>query len=401
MIAYAVLCLLCPFLISGYAFAEGRLLIKPHIETGWQRDSNFHKAEDTEREVDTYFVKPGLEFGYTTEKSLISLDYWFNVLRYDDKDDNVPDSQKADQFDYTEHMADFTAETWVTERLQLGIDNLYWKTRDDANANELSNVVDRFEYDLNRFSPRLLYNFGEKFGLGLKYTNLLTDYDNDSESEDSDENRGTFTFYYYFDSLTSLDLDYQYWKRDYDKTSQDYDSNQVMLNLNKQFNRFVFSVGAGYHMRDFDNASNAPAVEGGDIEQFVWKTSVFAQNPPDATSKPKSSMYLSIGNNLNDSGAGNSYYAATRFDARFTYLLFERLNLTLEGWFQNSDYETSAREDDRWYVAAAADYYLFDDMLSIGVQGGAEERDSSQTGRDFENEFVMVNVKFNYDMGSK
>ena len=396
----AGLFILLSLVVSGTVYAQGRALIKPHIETGYQRDSNFHKSQTTEREVDTFYVKPGIELGYTTDKTLVSLDYWAKILKYDDKDDNVPAAQKADRFDYTEHMADFTAQTQATERLQLGIDNLFWKTRDPANADAASNAVDRWEYTLNKFTPRMLYNFGDKFGLGLKYTNLMTDYKDDAvgQGEDSDENRGTLTFYYYFNSKTSFDLDYQYWQRDYDKTSEDYDSNQIMVNVNRQFNYFTMGAGAGYQNRDFSNEAN---VTGGDQSQFVWKAYVMGQNPPDATSKPKSYMYVSVGNNLNDNGAGDSYYTSTRVDAVFSYLFMERLKFTLDGYYQNSDYETSTREDDRWYAALAVDYYMFNDILSIGVKGGMEERDSNDNTKDFDNDFVMVNVKIAYDMGSK
>ncbi len=391
-----VLFLLCSLFCAGPVFAEGRTLIKPHVEVGWQRDSNFHKSDTNEKEVYTYNARPGIEFGYTTEKSTISLDYWANIYKYDDEDDIPAGQVKADSFDYTEHLADFKIQTQATDRLLLGLDNYYTKTRDPASADASSNGVDRYKYSMNRFAPRVVYNFGEKFGLGLKYTNLITDYNDDITSEDSDENRGTANFYYYFNPKTSFDLDYQYWTRDYDKLTSDYDSNQIMLNVSHQFNYFTVTVGAGYHTRDFDQT-----VATGDISQFVWKASIFGQNPPDAEGVPKHSVYLSVGSNLNDSGSGDTYYNSTRFDGSLTYYAFDRINLTLSGSFQNSDYDTSTREDDRWNVSLAADYYLFHERLSIGVEGGAEDRDSNAAGKDFKNEFVMVNVKFNYDFGSK
>ncbi|CCK78941.1 conserved uncharacterized protein [Desulfobacula toluolica Tol2] len=397
---------LLSFLVSLFfatsSFADGRILIKPHIETGWQRDTNFHKSDTNTKTVDTYNVKPGIELGYTTGKSLVSLDYWFNVLEYDDQDNVSADPFKAGDFDYIEHMADFTAQTQFTDHLLIGLDNFFQKTSDPANAQANSNATDRFKYIMNRFTPRLLYNFGNKFGLGLKYTNLITDYSDDdvNEGEDSVENRGTFTFYYYLNQKTSFDLDYQYWNRDYDNNASfrtsDYDSNQVMLNLTHQFNYLSFTAGAGYHAREFDT----PPLKSGDIEQFVWKLSVSGQNPPDAEGIPKSSIYLSLGSNLNDSGSGETYYNSTRFDAQVTHLFMEKINCTLAGWFQNSDYETEDREDDRWFMSAAADY-LINDFFSLGLEGGFEERDSNKPGKDFDNKYIQFNVKFNYNMGDK
>jgi hypothetical protein len=37
----------------------------------------------------------------------------------------------------------------------------------------------------------------------------------------------------------------------------------------------------------------------------------------------------------------------------------------------------------------------------VGLSGGLEERDSNQAGKSFDNEYVMLKAKFNYDLGSK
>jgi len=388
---------LCSLFAAVTVFAQGRMVIKPIIEAGWQRDTNFHKSDTNTKTVDTFNIKPGIQLGYTTPKSKISLDYYLNDISYDDQDDVAAGQIEADEFDYTEHKLLFGARTNPTDMFSVGLDNLYWKTRDPANADAASNSVERFKYDMNKFSPWLNYRFAEKFGLGLKYTNLMTDYTNDGpgQGEDTDEDRGTFTLFYYLNQKTSFDLDFQYWNRTYDKTTSDYDSSQIMVNVYHQFNRFTVGAGAGYHDREFDET-----VPTGDIDKFVWKLSVSGQNPPDAAGIPKSSMYISFGSNLNDSGSGETYYESTRLDARFTYLLMEKFNFTLKGWFQNSDYETSDRDDDRWLVSGAVDYFI-NDIFSIGLEGGTEERDSNFVGKDYENNYVMFNISAAYDFGSR
>lgn len=290
------------------------------------------------------------------------------------------------------------AGTQTTEHLFFGLNNRFMVTQDAANADEMSNSVDRFQYTLNDFSPNLLYNFGEKFGVGLKYNNLLINYKDDEagEGEDSVENRGTLIFYYYLSSRTSFDLNTQYWKRDYDKNSVDYDSTQVMVNVKHQVNYFTFGAGAGYHVRDFDKKINGQD----DIDQFAWKLSVSGQNPPDALGTPKSSMYLSLGSNFNDSGMGDAYYNNTRLDGRLTYLFVDKINCTLKGFYQNSDYEFSDREDDKWGLSLGADY-LFNDRFSIGLLGGVEERDSNKLGKDYDDKYVSVNLRYNFDLGSR
>jgi polysaccharide biosynthesis protein VpsM len=384
-------------LFAQPAFSQGRMVIKPYVETGIQHDSNFHKSETNTKSVNTFNVKPGFEFGYTTDKTLVGVDYNFNVFRYDDRDDYLPGQQKAEDFDYIGHSGRLFFQTQPADRLQLNLDNVFMKTRDPASADANANAVDRFKYNLNRFSPGLTYRFGEKFGFGLKYTNLYTDYSDDGpgQGEDSVENRGTATLLYNLTRKTSFDLDYQYWQRDYDKNTVDYTSSQIMANAYHQFNFLTFGAGIGYHNRDFDKA-----VPSGDIDQFIWKLSVSGQNPPDAVGIPRTSMYVSFGSNLNDAGTGNTYFTSTRLDVRFTYLLMEKINFILSGYYQNADYETSNRKDDRWLLSLAGDY-LINDFFTVGLAGGFEERDSNLAGRDFDNQYVLLKAKFNYDMGSR
>jgi hypothetical protein len=388
---------LCSLFTVGTAFAGGQMIVKPVVELGWQRDTNFHKADTNTQTIDTYYIKPGITFGYQAPKTSVSFNFWLNNLNYDDQDTVAAGQLKADDFDYTEYQATFGAKTQVADRLQVGLDNMYKNTRDPASADANANTTDRFKYSINKFTPWINYRFGEKYGLGLKYTNNMTDYSDDGagEGEDTIENRGAFTLYYYFTPKTSFDLDYQVWNRDYDKTSSEYTSNQVMVNVKHQINYLTLGAGAGYQMRDFDNA-----VTNGDIETFTWKLSLMGQNAKDGSSIPRSSMYLALGGNLNDSGAGNTYYQATRLDAKFTYLLMEKLNCTLAAWVANSDYETSTREDDKWFLSGALDY-LINDYLTIGIEGGMEQRDSNAAGKDYENEYVMLNISAGYDFGSK
>jgi len=386
-------------------FADGKFVIKPIIETGFQRDDNFYKSENRTRTVDTWNIKPGVLLGYDTGKSLVSLDYFLNYYDYKDEGTLPSGQRSADTFDYTEHNANFNAYTRPSERLELGLGNLFLKTRDPASADAASNSVDRYKYNMNRFSPYVQYGFADKFGLELRYTNVMLDYTDDApgEGEDAKENRGGLTLSYYFNTTTSFDLGYQKWAYDYNKTTVDYDSQQVMAGVNHQFDYFTARAEAGYHDRKFDRF-----VPTGDLNVFAWKLSLTGQNPPrdlalprwDVGPTPKSSVYLAIGSNLNDIGTGDTYYKSTRMDARLTYLVLEKINLVLTGWYTNSDYEASTRQDDRWFVSGAATY-LFQNRFTLGIEAGHEERDSNRTGFDFKNNFVMLKAGFSYDLASR
>jgi hypothetical protein len=243
---------------------------------------------------------------------------------------------------------------------------------------------------LNSFTPSLVYEFGEKFGLGLKYNNLYTDYADDDigEGEDSMENRGIFTWYYYFNSRTSFDLDYQYWERDYDRNSVDYKSNQIMVNLEHQFNRLTVRGGVGYHKREFDDP-----IPLDDIDEFVWTFS-------GTWEFPKSILFAELASNYNDSGSGDVYFTSTRLTGRFTHQLMEKVRGIFYGYYQMADYETSNREDDRWLVSLTGEY-LINDYFTLALSGGYEERDSNAAGRNFDNQYILVSIRFNYDLGSR
>jgi hypothetical protein len=55
--------------------AAPKLNIKPKFSASWRADSNFYYAQDTERDVYTYTLQPGVEVGLETAKSALILDY--------------------------------------------------------------------------------------------------------------------------------------------------------------------------------------------------------------------------------------------------------------------------------------------------------------------------------------
>ncbi len=391
-----VMMLLC----SAWTFrveAQDKFVAEPRIEMGFQYDENFHRSQENERSVLTFSMKPGITLGYDTDKSQFLLDYDANALDYDDRGSVPAGSIEADAYSYVEHRARLSAQSRITRRILLGVDNTFWSTRDPANADAASNAVDRYKYSLNEFRPRMVYNFGDKFGLGLAYTHKLTDYtrDDPGRGEDSVENRGGVTLFYYLNSDTSLDLDYQTWAREYDRDSIDYDSQQLMVNFNKTFNFLTLRMGAGFQDRTFDQD-----LAGGDIRNFAWKIGIKGENRAKGGETPKNALYFSVGQNLNDAGSGNTYYQATRVDAGLSRMIFSKVNVKLDGWYQNADYETSSREDDRWNASLGFEHFITD-AFSWGVKGGLEDRDSSEDGLDYTNHYFMFNVKFNHDMGGR
>ena len=100
----------------------------------------------------------------------------------------------------------------------------------------------------------MIYEFGPKFNAAVRYRNTKIDYLDPKDIEDSRENRGIFDFIYNFNRRNSIDLQYQYWRKDYE-VSSDYSSNQVKLIFRRQMRSFDLIVGAGYQNRNYTDST--------------------------------------------------------------------------------------------------------------------------------------------------
>jgi len=385
----AIILLILSFPLEG--LAAPKFTIKPKVSASWRVDSNFYKAEAAEREVYSYLLQPGIDLGIETPKSQLSLDYTINNYSYEDQDTVPPGQEAADKEDYLGHMAAFMARYRASDRLLLGLDNSYYKTRDPAHADILSAPVARDEYSINRLTPMGFYEF-DPFSLGLRYRNTQTDYDI-ATREASTENRGMVDLIYNFTKLTSLDLEYQHWTTDYDLATSDYTSDQIKLIFKRQFNYFSFEAGGGRQERSFD----VEALE--DMDVLTYRIAIIGQNPP-APERPRSHITFAAEQNFNEAGAGDTYFAATRFSLDAGHIFQEKILAGIGGYYQISDYETTAREDKTYDIAGRVGY-MFTDWLTFSLTAGFEERDSNVAGNDYDNTYYMAKLDLVYNLGAR
>jgi len=392
--AAAVLILLALPVASN---AAPRFVITPKIAAGWGYESNFFAAEESEREVATYLIQPGIDLGIETPKSSLILNYTLDVTYYDDLESVPSGEQSADDADFLGHTFSLETRHQAFDRLLLGLDDTFYKTREPGYSDALSNAVDRDLYYINRLTPLAVYEFGPKFSIAGRYQYTVIDFD-PSEREDSYEHRGILDLVYSFTPRTSLDLEYQYWEQFYDESS-DYTANQAKLILRRQFRVFTFSAGAGYQNRNFDD----PGFD--DIDVFTYNLNITGEG---LLANRKSYVGFNAEQNFNDYGPEDEYFVATRLTLRAGHRFSRKFSGDLEAFYQRSDYERTrgltssgdieTRKDDTYIYAGTLSYDLAR-WLTLSGTGGYEERRSNLAGFDYVNRFAILKLAFAYHVG--
>lgn len=376
--------------ISHSGSAE--ISIQPLVIVGWEYNSNYFRSEVDEVAVDTYYIKPGVRLNYDSGKSKIKSSFLLEPYWFNDRDSPPPGVRDASDDDFVGFRGKIAADTKLTDRVTLGLDDTIFKTRDPARSDVFSDSIERDKYIINRLSPYILYDFGERFDGELRYTNTLTDFSDDIE-EDSLENKGYISLFYNFSRRSAAFLSYGIWERDYDGDSSTYLSNQVKLNFKRQFNRFFLTAGGGYHHRSFDDDD---ALD--DLDLFSWKIMIDGQEPPAPESSPRAWMQLAIGQNFNNSGRNDEYFVATRVDAQIGYVFMEKITTEIKGYYQNSDYENDpANRDDDTYSVSGLIGYNFWKKTTLAVEVGHTTRESNIAGRDYDDTFAAVTLDMRFD----
>jgi hypothetical protein len=380
--------------------AASKINIQPRISSSWEADSNFYRAEDLERKVYTYTVSPGLKAEFEGAKTNLMLDYALNAIYYEDKDALPAGEKSAKDEDYIGHTFTGEARYQAFDRLLVGLNGSYYLTRDPAQSDNLGNSIERDKYSITRITPLLLYEFGPKFTAGLRYRNTKLDYSSENR-EDSNENRGIFDLAYHFTTKTSMDLEYQYWQKDYSFNTSDFTSHQAKLIFRRQFRIFNFEAGAGYQKRSFDD----PYVD--NESAFTFNLNFSGEQ---TIADRRTRVSFSVEQNLNDQSEGNNYFLATRFVLNAGHEFTRKVLGEVGAYYQISDYQNTyglnsdgaiEKRYDKTYDFFGKINYKFARWLVFSVTGGYEKRDSNIAGLSYTDTYFIANIGFAYDLGSK
>ena len=368
--------------------AETNFDIVPKLLASWQYDSNYFLANTNERPVFTYLLQPGIDLGIQTAKSSVQLDYTLNAYWYDDRETVPPLERAASDDDYVGHTFDLQMRYQAFTRLQFGLDNLYLLTRDPAQSDAFSDSILRLKYHLNALTPFLVYEFGPKFNVAARYRNTQINYV-DTDMGDSDENRGIFDLIYNLNSRNSIDLQYQYWQKNYD-VGTDYTSNQAKLIFRRQMRAFDIIVGGGYQNRKFGDSDL------GDIGAFTYNIAIDGE----ILEKRRAYATLRAEQNLNDQSFSADYFIATRFSLSGGYEFTSKLSAGALASYQISDYQLTSRKDKTYTLSGNVNYRLAR-WMALNVAVGYENRDSNINGLSYDNTFVIASLNFFYELGRK
>ncbi len=373
--------------LSNHADAE--LRITPYLNFEEEYTDNFFRSEQQKAEFWITQIAPGLSIEALSDKSRFNFDYTLSYFIHDDVGGKYED---ASGLDYTGHLLYLSAATRLGTRITLGIDENYILTREPAQADIFYSITNRDKFWRNRLSPFISYDISNRGAVKLGYRNEVFNYIGNPSTigrEDSTENRGIVTLTYNLNSRNHLDLENQYWRREYDGgANSDYSSYQAKLIFRREFNsEFEGRIGAGYQVREFDEAA------------FDSKGS-FTFNLGLSRQTDVSKIDVFFERNLNDFTVDNDYFEAYLFKVTGEYLLWDVVRAYAGGFYQYADYVRRSRTDNDYNFFVGAGYLFLDKRLELSAEYGRTNRDSSQDGSDFTENVFFVRLRAHHDFGS-
>ena len=348
--------------------------------------SNFFRSELHPTAAWITRVSPGIKVQALTERSRLDLNYHFNYYWYH----GVNAIIDLSRLNYPGQDLSLYAATQLSSKLTLGIDENFILTREPAYSDAFSLIREPDKYQRNRILPTLTYDIAEKGEVKLGYRNEIFDYlqPTDPSHEDSTENRGILTLTYHLNSTNHLDLQNQFWQRNYQGgVNSDYNSYQTLLIFRREFSSSLSgNAAAGFQYRDFMQSSLA------NVSIFAYSLGLTGQTE-------KSKLYVSFEHNLNDFTVGDQYFTSYMLRVTGEHLFWGRVRAFVGGFYQYANFLDSPRRDSYWNTSVGVGYLFWDQRLELSVEYDYFNRNSNQPGYSYIENQIYFRISAHHDFG--
>ena len=383
----SVFCLfnLSLLLIPNAAMAQ--VSLTPTLLVEEEYSDNWYRSEENEKEFWVTRIWAGFGLGYgaqTGGRLSVALNLSLGPQFHYSPDSNADASGQ----DYFAGAADLALAYRLTPKVTTSLVNNFTLTREPAGTDQFSEQTGRELYWRNTLTPSIRYDMAEKGYISLSYQSdvLLWVSNTDSGQEDSTEHRGIARLVYFLNSRNHMGLNGNVSRRSYDGDNTNYYAYTGNFTFWHEFNSYFSGRGAvvwqyrDYDSNDLDNQGKV----------------VFDIGLTGATDRTM--LDLSVVRDLVNFTTDDEYFTATRTNLFLQRKFQEALRVYVGGYYQYSDYQNSPRQDDTYSVDVGFGYRFFRRLIEFSAEYGYRERDSNESGRDYEENRVFFRLSFGADV---
>jgi hypothetical protein len=403
-------------LAASPSFAEVQVQFTPNLTLEQSFTDNFFLEEQNEVNMWVTRVAPGFNLKTKTEKSIVLINYM--VGHYWHYTDEV--GIKASDQNFFRHDLSIGAASQLSPRWRLGFTEELVSSREPLLSEtelpegvfpDLIDVATRIDFTRNRIKPFINHSFSDKWDARLNYRHETFDLSStdpiiNSLIEDQKENRGLVAITYNLNTGNHLDLEQQYWHRDFkaadpsDPVNSDYDAYQAMLIYRREMkgSPYKFEIGAGYQFRNF--VQDIP--RGGGRFERMDNLSEFVSKAEISRIAKTNKIRLALERAINDFTISNNYYTSNGVKL-LTEKTFEGSGFLLfgGGGYEFNKYLTDPREDNVWELQMGAGYRFLESKLELRLGYEYNDRESNLLDASYTENKAFFKLEAKHDIAGK
>lgn len=353
------------------------MVIHPYVSIDTVRSDNIYFTPASKQSGYSVTTSPGIKLELPLNRHLFSLDYNSAVTRYVDfRSENTTDHNVTGLMD-------------LKFRSLIGLKLLTMHSKDhEPKSSSHTGIIEKYEKDA--FTASVSYQLAGVSKVEMDYTAIEWDF-NTSSFRERDENLISGAIYYRILPKTSAFLEYDLRDTDYVPLSNftDNESDSVLMGLKWGINdRSQGVIKGGYAWKDFDSAYKS--------DYDTWTLSV------DLKHRFTDYTVLSLVHNrtvIEAAIQGADLILSSDSHANLSHRIFTKIDAVFHGYYSKDKFfDVSSGHDeireDRTIAAGAGVKYSFNDFLTLLLDYGHRERDSSDDSSDYDNNSYTFSLNF-------